>query len=116
VEITTEAASENHLAAATQFDRAILDPHEPSAWLRGQVARRVAYVKGAGLDPTGDTLIVAPLGRSAVPGGREDRTCERCRSYTPVGPPFHVFILPAARSLHLVGGLCAGCWAKEVTS
>jgi hypothetical protein len=80
------------------------------------VARRVAYVKAAGLDPAGDTLIICPLGRGAVPGSREDRECDRCRSYTPVGPKFYSFLLPVARSLHLVGGMCATCWAKEVGS
>jgi hypothetical protein len=97
-------------------DKTIVNPHEPSAWLRGQVARRIAYVTRMGLDPNGDTLIICPLGRGAAPGSREDRECDRCRSYTPVGPPFHVFLLPAARSLRLVGGLCARCWAKEVSS
>jgi hypothetical protein len=91
-----------------------LNPHEPSAWLRGQVARRVAYVRAAGLDPAGDTLMVAPLGRPASPGAREDRTCDRCRSYTPVGPPFYTFGVRAAKGLLLCGGMCRKCWAKEV--
>ena len=94
-------------------DSAILDPHEPSAWLRAQVARRVAYVKAVGLDPVGDTLIIAPLGRSAAAGSREDRTCDRCRHYTPIGRLFYAFIFPAAPSLHLVVGMCGVCQGRE---
>jgi hypothetical protein len=103
-------------SSAGAGDTPTLNPHEPSAWLRGQVARRIAYVKAAGLDPNGNTLIICPLGRGAVPGSREDRQCDRCRSYTPVGPPFYAFSVRPTRGLMLIGGLCARCWAKEVTA
>ncbi len=88
--------------------------HEGSAWLRGQVARCVARVEAVGLDPAGDTLVIAPLGRSAAPGTREDRTCDRCRAYTPQGAPFYPFGVRPLPGLLLVGGLCAGCREKEV--
>lgn len=89
-------------------------PHEPSAWLRGAVTRRIRDVQALGLDPhAADPIIVAPLGRGCAPGDREDRTCDRCRAYTPPGPPFHVLGVQPARGLLLVVGLCDPCHDRE---
>jgi len=88
--------------------------HEPSAWLRAAVARRVRQVRGHGLDPSrADPLIVAPLGRTGAPGSREDRECDRCRSYTPQGDLFYPFGFQPLPGLLLVGGLCAACHRRE---
>lgn len=88
---------------------------EPSAWLRAAVARRVRQVRSAGLDPNQtDPMIVAPLGRAAAPGSREDRACDRCRRYTPEGRLFYPFGFQPLPGLLLVGGLCAACHRKEV--
>lgn len=89
--------------------------HEPSAWLRGRVAERVAAVRALGLDPcTASPVIVAPLGRPGVPGERSDRECDRCGTYVPEGQKFVLSQLHALPGLLLVGGLCSSCAAAEV--
>ncbi len=89
--------------------------HEPSAWLRSTVARRVRQVRSQGLDPYApDPLIVAPLGRAAARGSREDRACDRCRRYTPEGQPFYPFGFQPLPGLLLVVGLCQRCHDREV--
>lgn len=69
-------------------------PWEPSAWLRGALARRQAAVDAlADLDPASLT-VVTPVGPTAAPGSREDRTCDRCRVYvapTRPGAPVRFF-------------------------
>jgi hypothetical protein len=86
-------------------------PVEPSAWLRQRIADRVARVRSLGLDPDRrDPLIVAPLGRT---GGRHERTCDRCQTYTPVGPMFWTRAIPAAAGLVLIAGMCTPCARRE---
>lgn len=98
--------------------------HEPSAWFRQAIADRLA-----GLDrirsPLG--IILLPLNDAEI-DGTEDRTCDRCRSYTPPGTTFYAGIsdvsperLPAPWPHRLKGhqllvgyGLCPGCAALEV--
>lgn len=90
--------------------------HEPSAWVRSAAADRVRDVERTGLDPYAtDPMIVAPLGRAAAPGSREDRTCDRCRRYTPEGEWFYPFTVQPLPGLILVGGLCAACHRKEAS-
>ncbi len=64
------------------------------------------------LDPR--TTVVAPLGRPATPGSDDDRTCDRCGCFTPVGDLFHPVAVRPTPWLILAGGLCAGCADKEV--
>ncbi|MGD8214041.1 hypothetical protein [Aestuariimicrobium sp. Y1814] len=89
--------------------------HEPSAWLRGMVAdalRHAAHLAGL-LGP--DDVMVAPLtGRSTRSGSREDRCCDRCGTYVPEGPGFHLLVTQPTPWLLLCGGLCAACAALEV--
>lgn len=87
--------------------------HEPSAWLREAVARRIHALESLGFDPHGPgPLFVVPLGEPTVPGTREDRECDRCGVYVPDGE-MHLFAGPAARRLVLGGGLCSGCARRE---
>lgn len=91
-----------------------LPPHEPSAWLRARVAERVARVRRLGLDPDAtDPLIVAPLGRSGVPGEKSDRECDRCEAYVPQGPLFFTMAIRAAAGLVLITGMCTPCARLE---
>ena len=92
-------------------------PQEPSAWLRGAAAKRVRQI-GAQLkdiDTSAFGAIVAPLGTSGPPGSREDRTCDRCRCYVPQGDALHMFVYAPTPRIHLAGGLCGSCAAKEGT-
>lgn len=87
---------------------------EPTAWLRGRAGERVREICAMGLDPDGTTTIVVPLGRSGRIGSREERTCDRCRTYVPVGTLFYPVAHHPAKSVFVVGGLCASCVAMEV--
>lgn len=87
-------------------------PHEPSAWLRGAVARRLAVIDQLTDLPERD-IIVGPLGRAGTPGSREDRTCDRCRQYTPPGGKFHPLPVQPRPDVVLIGGLCARCARRE---
>ena len=87
---------------------------EASAWLRGIVARRMRQVEAMQLDLDGRTTVVAPLGRPAAPGSDDDRTCDRCGHFTPVGGLFHPIVVRPVAWLILTGGLCTGCADKEV--
>lgn len=89
-------------------------PAEGTAWLRGTAARRRRQVEALSLDLDGATTVVAPLGRSAFPGSREDRTCDRCDHFTPLGEMFYPVAYRPAPWLALVGGLCATCAGKEL--
>lgn len=87
-------------------------PHEATAWLRGAVARRLAVIDRLHDLPAHDVL-VGPLGRAGTPGSREDRTCDRCRRYTPRGEDFYPFPVYPRPDVVLVGGLCASCAGRE---
>jgi hypothetical protein len=89
---------------------------EPSAWLRGAAAKRVRQI-GAQLrdvDTSAYGAIVSPLGRTGAPGSREDRTCDRCRSYVPECSPLHMFTYQPTPRIYLAGGLCESCARKEL--
>lgn len=89
-------------------------PVEMSAWMRGRIAERLAYCRRLGLDPDApDPVIIAPLGRPAVPGEPSDRQCDRCDAYVPVGPTFWTTTIPAARGLLLIAGMCTPCARLE---
>lgn len=88
--------------------------HEPSAWIRNRMAERVAAVTAAGVDPHhGPTRIVAPLGSTGAPGSRADRECDRCGEHVPEGRLLHLVVVPVTPYLHLAGGLCTPCVARE---
>ena len=87
--------------------------HEASAWLRGIAAKRVRQINALHLDTSVYGAVIAPLGRTGDPGSREDRECDRCRSYVPEGDLLHMFVYMPTPRIHLAGGLCAGCARKE---
>jgi hypothetical protein len=88
-------------------------PHEPSAWLRGAAARRVRQIAAAVLDVEAYGVVVAPLGSSGPPGSREDRSCDRCGRYVPERDLLHLLTYQPTPRIHLAGGLCGRCAAKE---
>lgn len=87
-------------------------PHEHTAWLRSQVARRVAQIDALTDLPEHD-LVVAPLGKHTAPGSREDRTCDRCRVYVPTGHDYYPFGVRPRVDICLCAGLCATCARLE---
>lgn len=102
--------------STSAFHRPTTSPppiHEPSAWLRGAVARRLAVIDQLTDLPEHDDILIGPLGRAGTPGSREDRTCDRCRQYTPPGGKFHPLPVHPRPDVLLVGGLCARCARKE---
>ncbi len=68
------------------------------------------------LDLDGHTSVIAPLGRPATPGSDDDRSCDRCGSFTPVGGLFYPVAVRATPWLALVGGLCGVCAEKEAAA
>ncbi len=88
---------------------------EQSAWLRGTVARRLRQIEDLHLVLDGHTSVIGPLGRPATPGSDDDRSCDRCGSFTPIGEPFYPVAVRPTPWLILAGGLCAGCAGKEVS-
>jgi hypothetical protein len=87
--------------------------HEPSAWLRGAAARCVRQIAAAVLDVEAYGAVIAPLGRTGPPGSRADRECDRCGRYVPEGDLLHMFLYQPTPRIHLAGGLCGRCAAKE---
>jgi hypothetical protein len=108
--------SEKNATSVYACDR-ILVGHEDTAWLRTATAALIAEARRAGLDPdaTGPAaaVIIAPIGRSGVGDPVEDRSCDRCRKYTPPGRQFHPFVHQAAPALRVTGGLCGACARLE---
>lgn len=84
-------------------------PHEQTAWMRRTISRRVAE-----LDRRGPWIgvAVAPLGRPTARGQREDRTCDRCRTYVDRNT-FYCAAIHVRPDVVLVVGLCAGCGRRE---
>lgn len=78
--------------------------HEPTAWMRTAIAATLRRIDS--LDVETDAVIVAPMGRTT---GRDDRTCDRCRHYVPIGPPFYVDMIVPRPGVHIVVGLCQVC-------
>jgi hypothetical protein len=88
---------------------------EASAWLRGAAARRVRQIEALHLDASTFEVVVSPLGRTGAPGSRADRTCDRCGTYVPASGTLHLFLYRPTPRIHLFGGLCAACEAREVS-
>ncbi len=86
--------------------------NEPSAWLRGVAAERVREITALRLYASAE-VVVAPIGRTGDQGSREDRSCDRCRSYVRVGTLIHLFTYQPNARTYLVGGLCGRCAHKE---
>lgn len=100
--------------------------NEPSAWLRTAILGRLDELgNGALLNAAFGGIVLMQLQDSAG-DEREDRTCDKCRVYTPPGSTFYaamtqvnVDLLPRRwatlkGSQVLVGyGLCAACKAQE---
>jgi len=108
---TRPAGAGSGLIAASKTSVA---QHEPSAWLRGAVAKRVRQINAAVADVKAFGAIVAPLGRTGPPGSRADRECDRCGRYVPCGDLLYLFAFAATPRIHLAGGLCGRCEATEV--
>lgn len=101
--------------------------HEPSAWLREAIVARLVELAPRGL-PDMFGIVAFNLTDSQGPGDREDRTCDRCRAWTPPGQMFYTSTyeqdphdLPwpwsqvLARHQVLVAyGVCSGCVVREV--
>lgn len=93
---------------------------EPTAWLRTTSRRRVIRLSRQRL-PTvvfgsGPPLVVAYLTNHVEPGSREDRTCDRCGTYCPLGSEYRVstYLLDyRERRYFLVFGLCVPCGLLE---
>lgn len=104
--------------AATSNDQALtvtIPPREGTAWLRGQVARRIRAVAALGLNPHGPgPVVIATLGEPSAPDSTQDRRCDRCRTYHPDGLWCAAVI--AAPRLTLILGLCDRCWRAEVAA
>lgn len=92
-------------------------PREQTAWLRERLAHIVRrtriYHQG---DP--ELVIVTHLSGGLTPtptqGSREDRTCDRCRTYTPPGQPgFWLVGIRHRPWLIICGGLCDTCYQVE---
>lgn len=90
---------------------------EPTAWMRSTAARQVQRLWRMGYQPApGSPVVVAPLGEwsfSGDHGTREERTCDRCRIYTPEGPLFYAGAFQSGPFM-LVYGLCPACHRLEV--
>jgi len=88
---------------------------EASAWLRGAAAKRVRQISAQlkDIDTSAYGAIVSPLGRTGAPGSRADRSCDRCNIFVPEGDLLHMFVYRPTPRIHLAGGLCGRCAAKE---
>lgn len=103
-----------------------VENHEPSAWFRQAIADRLTTLAPGGIPSTFGIVMLA-LNATEV-GNNEDRTCDRCRSYTPPGTVFYAGIsdvsperlpdpwprLLAGHQLLIGYGLCPTCAAREV--
>lgn len=93
---------------------------EPSAWLRHAIARRqmtidtVARPFGQGSD---GLAVVMPVSPWSEPGSREDRSCDRCGVYVPVGHTLWLGGIELRRRDGLTAvvtfGLCTSCGHAE---
>jgi len=100
---------------------ATVPPHEPSAWMRLAIDRRVAQLEAAGVARGVANVVVTPLTDtwSLAQGGGSvgDRSCDRCGVYVPPGLELFCGPVPArvggAVAL-LVLGLCRTCRDVEV--
>lgn len=88
---------------------------EPSAWLRGAAAVKLRWIDANGFATLGPRIMTQLSPYRTLPGSREDRTCDRCRCYCPVGAPFNLLTVgftagtPGISDVILTGGLCDAC-------
>lgn len=78
-----------------------------------EVLRKVAGRPGVRVQLAAGQDTTVLLTPAVTPGSREDRTCDRCRAYTPMGRPFHLFAHRAPDGLIALGGLCGECARLE---
>lgn len=88
-------------------------PHEPSAWLRNrlnEIESTLRCVMGDQVEVVGQLpTYLVPLGPMGTVGSWEERTCDRCRTYVPVGQSFYPIALAPLPYLVVTGGLCPAC-------
>lgn len=101
---------------ATQILEPTLPNHEPSAWFREVESRRLAQMDAILAEhpaPPGVTCLILAITRHTRHGEREDRTCDRCRTFCGPGEAFEMIAHQPRPGVWLVGGLCAACLALE---
>lgn len=87
--------------------------HEGTAWLRGVTAdaeRRAREAQAAVHIPY---AAIVSIGPPTFPGTREDRTCDRCRTFVAEGTLFWTFVQSRRGGVFIVGGLCDECRELE---
>lgn len=87
--------------------------HEGTAWLRRVTAdaeRRAREAQAASRIPH---AAVVSIGPPTFPGTREDRTCDRCRTFVAEGVVFWTFTQCRPGGVYIVGGLCDECRELE---
>jgi hypothetical protein len=92
--------------------------HEPSAWLRATATRQLRKLEAANVgDVSDDPVIMLSLGRSPFESEREDRTCDRCRRFVPIGEMFYPFCWETRSTVvtrvFITGGFCGKCNTLE---
>lgn len=93
--------------------RTVVRNHEGSLWLRQVAAELLARLDERGLLPVASAaVVVAPI-HPARPGEREDRTCDRCRTWVRPGDLFFPFTYAPVTGVMLTGGLCQTCVTRE---
>jgi hypothetical protein len=89
-------------------------PMEPSAWLRGEYTRIAARPEvRAALGRGMQVLVPIWPGSAFAPSDVEDRTCDRCRTYVPMGQKLWVFKQEPEYGLTVLGALCTPCARRE---
>ena len=90
-------------------------PVEPSAWLRSAAAARVRQIKATVPNVEAYGVVIAPLGETGPKGSREDRSCDRCRTYVPQNAHLHLLTYHVTPKILLCAGFCSVCASKEGT-
>jgi len=85
------------------------DDHEGTAWLRGATADAERRARAAQADLAEPSVAVVTIGPPALPGTREDRTCDRCRTFVDECILFWSFLQRRSGGVYIVGGLCDEC-------
>ncbi|MFC5998280.1 hypothetical protein ACFP6A_06015 [Quadrisphaera sp. GCM10027208] len=81
--------------------------------MRQRLAERVERAVRERAAAGGDVAVVIPLGRTGAPGSEQDRSCDRCGTYVPVGTELLMLVFAPEPWLRVVGGLCPACWTRE---